>query len=185
MTLREQLDQFYNKYNIPAEGGVNDKTFVVPLPLFSLTLPNFSWRKRMLYVHDLEHILNEQDTSWKGEIFIASWEISTGFLKNFPVLIFPLWTMGWGLWVNPSTVLHAFRKGHADRGIARLPIEKEILLDYNLSQLQQLTLNKRSGRSASFFYLKLAGWGLISQLVFFSPIIALIGFLSIFLKFLS
>ena len=93
--------------------------------------------------------------------------------------------MGWGLWVHPQTVLRAFRKGHADKGIARLPIEKEILLDYDLSQLQQLTLNKRSGRSSLFFYLKLAAWALISQLVFFSPIIALIGFLSIFLKFFS
>ena len=27
MTLREQLDEFYNQYDIPAEGGVNDKTF--------------------------------------------------------------------------------------------------------------------------------------------------------------
>ncbi|GEM_PF-624465 len=185
MTLREQLDQFYHQYNIPAEGGVNDKTFVVPLPLFSLTLPNFPWRKRMLYVHDLEHILNEQDTTWKGEIFIASWEISTGFLKNFPILIFPLWTMGWGLWVHPCTVLQAFRKGHTDRGIARLAIEKEFLLDYDLAQLRELTLNKRSGRLSLFFYLKLSGWSFISQLVFFSPIIALIGFLSIFLKFLA
>ena len=185
MTLREQLDEFYNQYDIPAEGGVNDKTFVVSLPLFSLTLPNFPWRKRMLYVHDLEHILNNQDTSWKGEIFIASWEISTGFLKNFPILIFPLWTMGWGLWVHPQTVVRAFRKGHSDRGIARLAIEKEILLEYDLSVLRQLTLNKRPERSSFFFYLKLAGWSFISQLVFFSPLITLIGFLSIFLKFLA
>ena len=149
MTLREQLDEFYNQYNIPAEGGVNDKSFVVPLPLFTLTLPNFPWRKRMLYVHDLEHILNEQDTSWKGEIFIASWEISTGFLKNFPILIFPLWTMGWGLWVHPQTVLNAFRKGHADKGIARLPIEKEILLDYDLSQLQQIRLPRASSKKTT------------------------------------
>lgn len=45
MTLREHLNQFYKTYNIPAEGGVNDKTFEVPLPLFTLTLPNFPWRK--------------------------------------------------------------------------------------------------------------------------------------------
>lgn len=183
MTLREQLDNFYIQYNIPPEGGMNDKTFVVPLPFARLTLPNFPWRRRMLYVHDLEHILNEQDTSWQGEIFIASWEISTGFLKNFPVIIFPLWTMGWGLWVHPSVVLRGFRKGYTDRGIARLAIQKEKLLDYDLSQLQQLTLNKRSGRSAFFFYFKLAGWTFISQLIFLSPILALIAFLSIFFNF--
>ena len=183
MTLREQLDNFYIQYNIPPEGGVNDKTFVVPLPVFSLTLPNFPWRKKMLYVHDLEHILNKQNTSWQGEIFIASWEISTGFMKNFPVIVFPLWTMGWGLWVHPTTVLRAFRKGHADRGIARLPIQKEKLLDFDLTQLELLTLNKRSGRSPFFFYFKLAGWTFVSQLVFLSPVLSLIGLLSIFLNF--
>ena len=183
MTLREHLDNFYIQYDIPAEGGMNDKTFVVPLPFVRLTLPNFQWRRRMLYVHDLEHILNEQDTSWQGEIFIASWEISTGFFKNFPVIIFPLWTMAWGLWVHPSAVLRGLRKGHTDRGIARLPIQKDKLLDYNLTQLQQLTLNKRAGRSRLFFYLKLTGWTFISQLVFLSPVVALMAFLSFFLNF--
>lgn len=88
MILSEHLDHFYHTYNIPEKGGVDDKTFEVPLPLFTLTLPNFPWRKRMLHIHDLEHILNEQDTTWNGEIFIASWEISIGSFKNFPVIFF-------------------------------------------------------------------------------------------------
>lgn len=178
MTLREQLDLFYQKYNIPPEGGIDDKTFEVPLPFFTLTLPNFSWRKRMLYVHDLEHILNEQDTTWQGEIFIASWEISTGFLKNFPILLFPIWTMGWGLWMHPKSVFRGFRKGHTDKGIARLDIEKAKLLEINLSQLQQLTLNKRTNRSRLFYFLKMLGWSLLSQLIFLLPalLILLIAF---------
>lgn len=173
MTLRQHLDQFYLTYNIPAEGGVDDKTFEVPLPLFTLTLPNFPWRKRMLYVHDLEHILNKQDTSWRGEIFIASWEISTGFFRNFPILLFPLWTMGWGLWIQPSAVFRGFRKGHNDKGIALLNMERQELLNMDLLQLQSMTLNKRTNRSKSFFYFKFFGWSLASQLVFLSPAILL------------
>jgi hypothetical protein len=184
MTLREHLDQFYLKYNIPAEGGVNDKTFEVSLPLFTLTLPNFPWRKRMLYIHDLEHILNEQDRSWRGEIFIASWEISTGYYTNFPIIVFPLWTMGWGFWKHPSTVFRGFSKGHSDKGIARLNIEKEEIFEYNLSHLQSLTLNKRTNYSKIIFYFKFVGWLLISQLFFLSPLIAFTGILSIFLKLL-
>ena len=169
MTLREHLDQFYQTYNIPPEGGIDDKTFEVPLPLFTLTLPNFPWRKRMLYVHDLEHILNKQDTTWQGEIFIASWEIATGFLKNFPILLFALWTMGWGLWVHPITVFRGFHKGNTDKGIARLNIEKAKLLELNLPQLQQLTLNKRQNRSCSFYFFKFLGWSLLAEMIFLSP----------------
>lgn len=179
MTLREHLNQFYKTYNIPAEGGVNDKTFEVPLPLFTLTLPNFPWRKRMLYVHDLEHILNEQDTSWNGEIFIASWEISTGYYKNFPVIIFPLWTMGWGMWTHLNTVFRAFRKGSTDKGIARLNIEKGKILNMDLAKLQSLTLNHRQ-RTRFSFYIRFVGWGFISQVVFLSPLLFLLLLLFVF-----
>ena len=184
MTLREQLDEFYSKYDIPAEGGVNDKTFEVPLPVFTLTLPNFPWRQRMLFIHDLEHILNEQDTTWQGEIFIASWEISTGFFKNFPVILFPLWTMGWGFWKHPVAVFRGFRKGHTDKGIARLKIDKDRLLNLELHQLRELTLNKRAHRFGMLLPLKLMGWWLVSQLVFISPVILLASLITGFLWFL-
>lgn len=173
MTLSERLDEFYLKYNIPANGGVNDKTFEVPLPFFTLILPNLSWRKKMLYIHDLEHILNEQDTSWKGEMFIASWEISTGFWKHFPIIVFPLWTMGWGWWKHPTSVMKGFRKGKSSFGIANLGIEKQQLLSMDLKQLQTLTQNQNRYLSRFAFYTNLICWLFISQLVFLFPIILL------------
>lgn len=182
MTLREQLNLFYLQYDIPAEGGVNDKTFDVPLPVFTLKLPNFSWRQRMLYIHDLEHILNHQDTTWQGEIFIASWEISTGYYRNFPIIMFPLWTMGWGLWKHPAAVFRGFRKGYSDKGIARLNLSKEKLLEMELPDLELLTLNKRANRSEFLFVIKLIGWSCLSQLVFFSPIIAILSLITIIFR---
>ena len=173
MNLNDHLNQFYLKYNIPANGGVNDKTFEVPLPYFNLILPNYSWRKKMLHIHDLEHILNDQDTTWNGEMFIASWEISTGFWKNFPVCIFPLWTMGWGLWKHPSTVLKGFRRGQSDQGIAGLNFSQQSLLAMNLPKLQSLTQNQHLHHSGLFSNFKLVCWSLISQIVFLSPLLTL------------
>jgi hypothetical protein len=181
MTLHEHLDQFYHTYNIPEEGGVTDKTFDVPLPGFTLTLPNSPWRRKMLYIHDLEHILNEQDTSWKGEMFIASWEIATGYYRNFPIIIFPLWTMGWGLWIHPKTIFTAFRKGSSDRGIARLNLEKKELLQLDLLQLQSLTLNRRQ-RTRFSFSIRFIVWSLVTQLVFLFPVIFLTVVFIIFLR---
>lgn len=180
MTLREHLDQFYKKYNIPPNGGVEFSTFEVPLPFFTLTLPNLSWRKRMLYIHDLEHILNEQDTSWKGEMYIASWEISTGFWKSFPLIIFPLWTMGWGIWKHPSSVYSGFLKGDTNKGIANLNIPEEQILRMDLSQLKALTQYENPNHSRLHFYTRLTSWALVSQLVFWSPMIL---FISIFISF--
>ena len=127
----------------------------------------------MLYVHDLEHILNEQDTSWSGEMFIASWAISTGFWKNLPVIIFPLWTMGWGLWKHPASVIRGFRAGNSQRGIANLEIEKDKLLSLELDQLHGLMESNGTSRSPYVFYIRLINWILISQLLFFLPLLFL------------
>lgn len=179
MNLQQHLNDFYVQYNIPENGGEDDKTFEVPLPFLKLILPNFSWRKKMLHVHDLEHILNQQDTTWRGEIFIASWEIATGFWKYFPICIFPLWTMGWGLWKHPSSVLKGFKKGSADRGIANLEIPKNQLLTMNLEQLRELTESKATP-STLFFKFKLISLVSLSQLVFLSPFIFSLLLLSLF-----
>jgi len=183
MTLREHLDHFYLKYNIPDNGGVEFSTFEVPLPIFTLLLPNLSWRKKMLHIHDLEHILNEQDTTWKGEMFIASWEISTGFWRNFPIIIFPLWTMGWGIWKHPSAVLNGFQKGNTDHGIANLNVPQNELLDMNLSELQELTLQRGQRHSTLYFYSKFTSWALASQIVFWSPAIIFSTIILFLLKY--
>ena len=182
MLLREHLDHFYKKYNIPANGGVEFSTFEVPFPFFTLILPNLSWRKKMLYIHDLEHILNGQDTSWKGEMFIASWEISTGFWKSFPIIIFPLWTMGWGLWKHPSAVFNGFKKGNTDLGIANLNISQDKLLEINLLQLQAITLHQRQNHSRLYFYSKFTTWALASQITFWSPAMLLSALIIYLLK---
>ena len=174
MTLNDHLSEFYTKYNIPAKGGIDEKTFIVPLPFFNLSLPNLSWRKKMLYIHDLEHILNQQDVSWKGEMFIASWEISTGFWRSFPIILFALWTMGWGLWKHPSAVYKGFKKGHFSYGIAGLNIEKENLLAMNLTQLRTNTQRNRSKISILFMNLRFISWLIVGQFIFLFPLILLI-----------
>jgi hypothetical protein len=82
--------------------------------------------------------------------------------------------MGWGFWTHPLTVFRAFHKGNSDKGIARLNLKREQLLEMDLPQLQDLTLNRRK-RNRFSFYARLIGWGLAGQLVFLSPLIALIA----------
>jgi len=174
MTLKEELEKFYTTYHLPENGGENDKTFGVPLPFFPLTLPNFNWRRKRLYIHDLEHILNRQDTSWRGEMFIASWEIATGFWKYFPLCIFPLWTMGFGLWKHPASVYKGFMKGSRDTGIAVLDLQRDKLMTLELERLHELTENKKNSNKL-LIYLRLLFWSVVSTVVFLSPLIVFIS----------
>ena len=174
MKLKEHLDIFYRIHNIPENGGIDDKTFEVPLPFFKLILPNFGWRKSKINIHDIEHILNKQDTSWKGEIFIASYEIAAGFWRHFPITIFPFWTMGYGCWNYPRTVYHGFIKGLNDKGILALKMNKEDLLELELRQLQEIVEN-RSKKKSDFKKVLLFIFSVInSQIIFLLPAIILI-----------
>ncbi len=184
MTLQDHLNKFYLDHNIPKNGGVDFNTFEVPLPFFKLILPNLSWRRKRLHIHDLEHILNKQDTTWRGEMFIASWEIATGFWKYFPLCIFPLWTMGWGLWKHPTSVFNGFRKGLSSNGIAGLNISREELLMMNLSDLEKYTLKRHDKTSTFSYILKLIFWLVISQFVFFLPLILFSGLILFLLSLL-
>lgn len=174
MTLKEELNTFYKTFNLPDNGGVNDKTFGVPLPFFEIHLPNFEWRRKKIHIHDLEHVLNKQDTTWKGEIFIASWEIATGFWKYFPVCIFPLWTIGFGLWKHPRSIYRGFMKGRNDRGIASLNLRKEELLRLSKQDLSELTENKKSYPSIVNNILLLF-WIGIGTILFTSPLLLIAG----------
>lgn len=174
MKLKDHLLRFYKKNNIPVDGGINKKTFVVPFGFFKLVLPNFGWRKSKLHIHDMEHVLNYQDTSWKGEIFIASWEIAVGYWRYFPLSIFPFWTMGFGLWINPAAVHRGFYKGIKDRSITELKMSREELLEMELIQLQIFVEN--TGSTYSFwqkfilFFISV----IVSQIIFLLPIVLLV-----------
>jgi len=176
MKLKEELINFYLKNNIPLDGGVDDKTFIVTFSNFNLRLPNLSWRKSKLHIHDLEHIVNKQDTSWKGEIYIASWEIAAGYWRFIPLCIFPFWTMGYGCWKSIVKVRSGFYKGITDRSITTLSIKKDELIEMDVNQLRNLIGNtgkKRSNMQKLFLFITSVT---ISQLIFLFPIIVAILF---------
>lgn len=172
MIIKEALEKFYEQYELPVEGGVTFNTFKVPLGPVSLTLPNPSWRKERLHIHDIEHIINSQHTDWEGEVFIASWEIVTGYWRYFPLCIFPLWAIGLGWWIHPRSIWRGTRKGFRDRGIAGLSISKEKLLKLSLKELHTMVLDKRNPPSKAKHILILLFLFLVSEVVFLSPLLA-------------
>ena len=111
MTLEKYLTNFYKENGIPEKGGVDKNTFEMDVLGIQLKLPNPQFRKDVIHIHDIQHLLNDCDTSWKGEGFIAGWKISTGLWKHFPICVFSIWNIGYSLWIYPRWYIMVLKKG--------------------------------------------------------------------------
>ena len=178
MTIAHSLHQFYIKNNFKPDGGENDTFFEIKFKLFSLKLPNFSFRKKVIYIHDIQHILYKQDTSWKGEAFIAGWEIGTNMWKHFPVGILSLWAMGFSLLNYPKKVLKGYKIGLENKNILDINLKKEIILGKTIEELRALIKKKKPKLFHQFVYVF---WSFISLFVFLFPLLFTLTLLLLFL----
>lgn len=171
MTTYQALQKFYKENKFPIDGGESDAFFELKFQFFTLKLPNFKFRKEVIYIHDIQHILFNCNTTWKGEAFIAGWEISTGFWKHLPVGFFSLWAMGFSLLCYPKEVFKGYKTGLNNKGIVDLNIEKEALLNVSIPQLKEL-IKKENTKKLN--WLKFLFWCFISEIIVLFPFIFII-----------
>lgn len=168
MLISESLLQFYTKNNLQENGGENEAYFYLTFKLFSVKLPNFNFRKKVVHIHDIQHVLYNKDISWKGEAFIAGWEIATGMWKLFPIGILSLWAMGFSMLSHPKEVLKGYKKGLLVHGILDLNLSKDELIKYTLEGLH-LKILKKNPRKFNFpLYLF---WVVISLTILSFPLL--------------
>lgn len=171
MKLKALLEEFYTKNGLPANGGVDKKTFEMSVFGFLLKLPNPSFRKEVIHIHDIQHILNDCDTSWKGEGFIAGWEIATGLWRYFPISIFSFWAMGYSLWLHPKMVFQGYKKGLNNIGIIDLKVSEADFLEMEFNHLLEITSKKNKVNMTFLHWMTFLFWVLISQIVLFFPLV--------------
>lgn len=171
MRLDKLLNEFYTQNGLPVNTEAKNTTFEFKVFWFKLNLPNPKFRRYALYIHDIEHVLHNKDTSWEGEGFIAGWEISTGMCKHFQLGFMSLWAMGYSLWIYPKSVFKGFKKGLNNIGIIDLNISKPDLMKMDYSDLVKIT-QKESGVSMEFTkWIKFLFGVLTSQFVFLFPLL--------------
>ena len=153
MTIAQSLQQFYKENNFKNDGGESDDFFELKFKLFTLKLPNSQFRKDVIHIHDIQHILYKCDTTWKGEAFIAGWEISTGFWKHLPVGFFSIWAMGFSLLTHPKEVLKGYKAGLNNKGIVDLKMSKEALLKLSIPKLKSLIKKDKTKKLNWFQFL--------------------------------
>jgi hypothetical protein len=171
MTVSQSLEEFYAKNNFPADGGESSNHFDLKFKLFTLKLPNVQFRKDVIHIHDIQHILYNCDTSWKGESFIAGWEIGSKMWKHFPIGMMSLWAMGFSLLNHPKEVFKGYRTGINSIGIIDLKIDKKNLLKLSIPILKS-TIKKKKTKKLNWFLFIF--WCFSSLFFFLFPLVLLI-----------
>lgn len=123
------------------DSGVSQTWVKVTLLGLPIVFPNFDARRRVLFVHDVHHMLTGYATSWAGEGEISAFEIATGCKRCWAAWFFD--GGGWliGLVVAPRRMSAAFVRarrctnfyGHDHERIASLSLDearRELGLDW-------------------------------------------------------
>lgn len=78
---------------------------------FTLTLPNFGWRRRALAAHDLHHLMTGYPMTMRGEFQLAAWELGAGRYPHWgaTAMCAPLAVLGF-FW-SPRRIVSAYRSG--------------------------------------------------------------------------
>lgn len=169
MTLDKLLNEFYEKNGIPEEGGIADDTFQMKVFFINFTLPNPEFRKEVTHIHDIQHLLNNCDTSWEGEGFISGWEIATGFWKHFPINIFIFWAFGYSLWLHPKAVLNGFKQGLNHVGIIDLGLTKADFMEMEFDNLVEITRKEKCTEMGVRKWTEFIFWSVVGQIILLSP----------------
>ena len=178
MKIGVLLEEFYDENNIP-NGGIDKDTFELKLFGFSINVPNPEFRKRVTYIHDLHHLINKKDTSWKGEAYISGWEIATGIGKHFPVCLLSIWAMGYSLWLFPREVFVGYKEGLKYHGPIGMNISKAEYMQMNLQQLKAVLMREKPAKMDLVHWIYFLFFVILGQVLFALPAIALITLLLI------
>ena len=174
MKLKKLLNQFYLNNGLPVNGGITNNTFNVKVWFINIPFPNPKFHKDVTHIHDIEHILNNCDTSNKGEAFIAGWEIGTRFYKHFPINIIIFLAFGYFLLLHPKTVFKGFKKGLNNIGIIDLGLNKSELIQMEFNQLVKITQKEYHTKLGISQLSEFIFCTIISQIILFFPIILII-----------
>lgn len=174
MTVSEKLTIFYKENNLSEEGGVNEDFFNLKFKLFTVKLPNSQFRKNVVHIHDIQHILYDCDISWKGEAFIAGWEIATGLWKHIPIGFMSLWAMGFSLLTHPKEVWKGYNTGLSVKGIIDLKMTKDELLKLSLEDLKNIIKKRKPTKMNIFQRVIYSFWVTSSLITLFFPFLLIL-----------
>ncbi len=95
-----------------------------PIPLY---VPNTRSRVRAVRLHDLHHVVTGYDTTWTGEGEIAAFELASGCADHYVAWSLNLCAFAVGVFLAPSPMLRAFRRGGHAKNLYRSSFDDSLL----------------------------------------------------------
>lgn len=137
-TPRELLPEFYRQYELGEDGG-NQIPFVkIKITgRISLYIPNIEARKKVVFKHDIHHIVTGYTSTFKGETEIGGWEIGSGCLNYWIAFALNLSGVMSGIFFNLRGVFRAFVKGRRTKNLYGDSISDERVMDMTIQQIRQ------------------------------------------------
>lgn len=176
-TVGEALQAFYDKNNFGEGGGVNENYVWIKFGFFSLPFPNTQSRKNVVYMHDVNHLISGNDTTWRGEASVSAWEMGAGGWRNlYTPLLLTLWAMGVGVVFYRRDVFNSFQRGLTMNNALTCGIAKDEMLQLTVSELHEKLSNQPSHNRSVHF------WIVVSFLVLIAPFIAGFAFFAAILQ---
>lgn len=112
-------------------------TVSIPLGPLTLPFPNTAARKRVVWLHDLQHLATGYGTDWPGEVEEAAFELAAG-CGHHPAA----WALNFGVFavgqaIAPRRAWHAYVRGRHAQSLYRLEGEfTPALLDERVGELR-------------------------------------------------
>jgi hypothetical protein len=142
-TAGEALQKYYESHYF-GDRAFRDPIVLAKIGPLSVPTPNPKWRREIIHLHDLHHLLTRYDTSWSGEGEVAAWELATGFPQGYRIAYcYAPVTFIIGFFFSPRRVVRALRRGWGAKNLCHLNLKKDELMQMSLEQLRQkLNLSK-------------------------------------------
>ena len=171
LTIREVLDQFFEKNNLGEDGGLNKSWAWLKVGRFYIPFPNTESRKKALVFHDIHHLVTGYRSNWKGEAEIGAWEVSTGCEDFMAAWVLDLWSFCLGLLFFPKATYLAFIRGRRTLNLYKRTYTKEELMGMNIPEIQsKLLLDKPQTKPATAIeILSFIGWSTVALTSAFIP----------------
>lgn len=165
-TVEQAVRDFYHQHNYGEEGGIHEKYAWMKFGFFSIPIPNVDGRRKNVYLHDINHVITGNDTTWKGESAISAWEIASGGWKDIYVIwVMAIWAMGVGVLLYPRNTLKAFKQGLTMKNAATCGLTKAHMYKLQVTELQNILSTQPVSNRNPFV------WMIISFLFFILPFI--------------
>jgi hypothetical protein len=114
-TIDAALRTYLAQKGMPADSGRSQRWVAVRWLGLPIVFPNFDARRRVLFLHDVHHLLTGYPTTWTGEGEIGAFELRTGCGRLWAAWLFNGGGFLFGLVIAPRALFRAFVRARGCR----------------------------------------------------------------------